>query len=132
MKKTLFTAALIGIATLSMMAEDPATTTLEATPAEPALPSSPPTRETDLLRSMPEISPQQLDALVRFQTATASRVWGINFTVDGVIPRARRSGNPLQLINPFAPAHYGSGEDVTSIHPRTGQAEGIVLLGIRF
>ena len=32
---------------------------------------------------------------------------------DGVIPRAVRSGNPLQMINPAAPAEYGSGQDVT-------------------
>lgn len=31
---------------------------------------------------------------------------------DGVIPRAVRSGNPLQMINPFAPAEYGGGHDV--------------------
>ncbi len=32
---------------------------------------------------------------------------------DGIIPRAVRSGNPLQMINPAAPAEYGSGQDVT-------------------
>lgn len=31
---------------------------------------------------------------------------------DGVIPRAIRSGNPLQMINPSAPAEYGGGHDV--------------------
>jgi hypothetical protein len=31
----------------------------------------------------------------------------------GVIPRAMRSGNPLQLINPFAPAKYGNGTNMT-------------------
>lgn len=31
---------------------------------------------------------------------------------DGVIPRAIRSRNPLQMINPFAPAEYGGGQDV--------------------
>lgn len=30
----------------------------------------------------------------------------------GAIPRAVRSGNPLQLLNPLAPAEYGSGHDV--------------------
>ena len=33
--------------------------------------------------------------------------------VDGVVPRLIRSGNPLQMINPFAPASYGDGRDVT-------------------
>lgn len=31
----------------------------------------------------------------------------------GVVPRAIRSGNPLQLINPFAPAKYGNGTNMT-------------------
>ncbi len=37
----------------------------------------------------------------------------------GVIPRAVRSGNPLQLINPFAPAKYGNGTNMTTT--ATGQ-----------
>lgn len=31
----------------------------------------------------------------------------------GVIGRVTRADNPLQLINPFAPARYGSGEKMT-------------------
>jgi hypothetical protein len=31
----------------------------------------------------------------------------------GVVPRAIRSGNPLELINPFAPARYGNGSNMT-------------------
>ena len=81
---------------------------------------------------MPPLSQQKLEALVRFQTATASRVLGINFTVEGVLPRLRRTLHPLHLLNPFAPAEYGYGEDVASINPRTGQADGIVLWGIKF
>ncbi len=33
--------------------------------------------------------------------------------VDGGLVRAYRSGNPLQMINPAAPAEYGDGRDVT-------------------
>jgi hypothetical protein len=32
--------------------------------------------------------------------------------VDGVAVRAVRSGHPLQMINPGAPAEYGDGQDV--------------------
>ncbi len=32
--------------------------------------------------------------------------------VDGSIPRAIRSGHPLQVINPLAPAEYGDGRDM--------------------
>ena len=38
----------------------------------------------------------------------------------GVIPRAARAGNPLELINPFAPYTYGSGEKMFM----TGSSQG--------
>ncbi len=31
---------------------------------------------------------------------------------DGSIPRAIRSGKPLQMVNPAAPAEYGDGRDM--------------------
>ena len=38
----------------------------------------------------------------------------------GVIPRAARAGNPLELINPFAPYTYGSGEKMFVTGPAQG------------
>lgn len=35
--------------------------------------------------------------------------------VDGVIPRAIRGGNPLQMLNPRAPAKYGTSQDAVSL-----------------
>jgi hypothetical protein len=32
--------------------------------------------------------------------------------IDGAAVRAVRSGNPLQMINPAAPAEYGNGQDM--------------------
>src|SRR6476660_3539416 len=37
--------------------------------------------------------------------------------VTGVIPRAIRRGNPLQMLNPFAPAKYGTAEEDTVLGP---------------
>jgi hypothetical protein len=34
--------------------------------------------------------------------------------VDGVIPRAIRGGNPIQMLNPRAPAKYGTSQDAVS------------------
>ena len=31
---------------------------------------------------------------------------------DGVVPRAVRSGHPLQMVNPGAPVEYGDGQDM--------------------
>ena len=44
-----------------------------------------------------------------------------DITYSGIIPEAIKSENPLELINPFAPAEYGSGEqnlspDITPLH----------------
>jgi hypothetical protein len=37
--------------------------------------------------------------------------------VRGVIPRAIRGGNPLQMINPRAPARYGVAEESVVLEP---------------
>jgi hypothetical protein len=37
--------------------------------------------------------------------------------VTGVIPRAIRGGNPLQMLNPRAPARYGTAEESVAYEP---------------
>ena len=88
--------------------------------------------QADQFNTLPTLTPAEIDAMIHIQTTTVSRLLGVQLTVDGVLPRMKRADHRLQLINPFAPARYGSGEDVTSINPRTGRAEGIVFLGIKF
>jgi hypothetical protein len=51
--------------------------------------------------------------------------------VQGVLPRAM-SGNPLQMLNPKAPAKYGTGEQSVSYNPITGKYDQIKLLEIFF
>ena len=54
--------------------------------------------------------------------------------IDGSVSRAARSGNPLQMINPFAPKEYGDGTDVTrreSDDPYQ-RAQGLRLLAVEF
>ena len=53
---------------------------------------------------------------------------------DGVVPRAIRSGNPLQMINPLAPAEYGNGQDVTrhDVNDPSQRPQGIKLYAIEF
>lgn len=51
----------------------------------------------------------------------------------GVIPRAVRGGNPLQMLNPRAPARYGTAEQSVSFHPDVpGKWNGIKLFEIWF
>ena len=54
-------------------------------------------------------------------------------TVSGVIPRAIRGGNPLQMLNPFAPARYGTAKENVSFDPDIpGKGNGINLFSISF
>lgn len=54
-------------------------------------------------------------------------------SVSGVIPRAIRSGNPLQMLNPFAPATYGTAEENVSLDPDVpGKGNGINFFSISF
>ena len=52
--------------------------------------------------------------------------------VEGVVPRAVRGGNPLQMLNPNAPARYGTAEQSVVIDPETGKWKGIKLFEIIF
>jgi len=53
--------------------------------------------------------------------------------VTGAIPRAIRSGNPLQMLNPSAPAKYGTAEENVVLEPDVpGKWDGIKLLSISF
>jgi hypothetical protein len=55
-----------------------------------------------------------------------------NRDVQGVIPRAVRGGNPLQMLNPKAPARYGTAEQSVVFEPYTGKWKGIKLFEILF
>jgi hypothetical protein len=53
--------------------------------------------------------------------------------VDGVLVAAfQPGGNPLQMLNPKAPAKYGTAQQHVDIDPRTGKWKGIKLFTITF
>ena len=53
--------------------------------------------------------------------------------VSGVIPRAIRGGNPLQMLNPFAPTKYGTADENVSFDPDVpGKADGINFFSVSF
>ena len=80
----------------------------------------------------PIISPEKVARYVRFQTGVVNRAFGINVTYGGVVPMLYRADNPLQIINPFAPARYGNGFDNLSVNPITGRIEGVNIFAIKF
>ena len=60
--------------------------------------------------------------------------------VDGVIPRAVRGGNPIQMLNPKAPAKYGTSQEAIVFDPapmnqpvaQNGQTDPGKWKGIKF
>ncbi len=53
--------------------------------------------------------------------------------IEGVVQAAIRHGNPVQMINPAAPARYGNGQDHVSHDPNEpGKPKGIVLFAWTF
>lgn len=53
--------------------------------------------------------------------------------VTGVIPRALRGGNPLQMFNPRAPARYGTAQESVVYDPQyPGKWKGIKLFTLLF
>jgi hypothetical protein len=54
--------------------------------------------------------------------------------VDGAVVRAVRSGHPLQMINPGAPAEYGNGQDMVrhETDDPYQRPQGIKLFAVEF
>ena len=55
-----------------------------------------------------------------------------NFTYSGIAVAALKTDNLLQLVNPFAPARYASGEDNVLRDLKTARVSGWKLFSIRF
>ena len=51
-------------------------------------------------------------------------------TYEGSIPAGVRGGNPLQMLNPKAPAQYGTAHDHVIYEPYTWKWKGIKLFEI--
>jgi hypothetical protein len=53
--------------------------------------------------------------------------------IEGVVQAAIRHGNPVQMINPVAPARYGNAQEHASHDPNDpGKPKGIVLFAWSF
>ena len=76
----------------------------------------------------------RLDVHRRIIERTANTTAPLAPRVDGSVVRAVRSGNPLQMVNPFAPAEYGDGRDVTrhETDDPDQRPQGLKLFAIEF
>jgi hypothetical protein len=54
-------------------------------------------------------------------------------TPDGILTKAYQSKKPWEMFSPFAPASYGSGEEMISEDPNAlGQEDGLIIFGIQW
>jgi hypothetical protein len=53
-------------------------------------------------------------------------------TYSGIIPQVIKTDNPLQLINPFAPASYGNAADNLDRDIITGRPNGLKFFSMGF
>ena len=84
--------------------------------------------------STPTISNERIDARIKASTTTTNekKVKLGRVTYGGAAVTAVKSRNPLQLINPFAPMSYGSGEDNVVRDTVSGRARGVDVASVRF
>ena len=122
MRKTFTIIALVGWIVANVNAQS---TDANGTPTDRSKPA-------DALQLDPELTQKQIEAMFRYQTDLVSRVFGVDVSVDGIVPRLMRAEQPLQLINPLAPPEYGIGTEILSINPLTRRVEGISFFTFRF
>jgi hypothetical protein len=64
--------------------------------------------------------------------AKPNEIFGTRFGFSGIFVQVAKTRNPLQLINPFAPPQYGSGNDNVVWNVITGAPSGLKLFSISF
>lgn len=55
-----------------------------------------------------------------------------NVSYSGIIPEIKKSDDPLQLINPFAPPEYGYGEQNLSLDITPRHEPGLKVFSVNF
>jgi len=88
---------------------------------------SPSTNATAALRAVPASLPPKVET-----TLTPSNPKAGTTTYGGVLAQASSMDQPLQLLNPLAPARYGDGSQNLAVDPLTGKPQGVTLFSISF
>jgi hypothetical protein len=88
-------------------------------------------RAEDLLES--QLSDRLAKAsLLSLSEGNPNEIVNGNFAYSGIAVAAFKTDNLLQLVSPFAPAKYGSGEDNVLRDLKTGRTSGWKLFQIQF
>ena len=83
------------------------------------------------LAQPPQVQKKTFTAKVTKKAKPAPTPPPVRTENGGVLVRAAQ-GNPLQMLNPKAPAKYGKAEDSVQLDPETGKWRGIKLFTINF
>lgn len=107
-----------------------AATALTARAGEPAATTNAPapvvaSEPLDTTNIAPVLTPEQLTRIEHLNQIRRGRI-----VYCGSVIQAIKTGNPLQLINPFAPVEAGSGADNTVIDPISGRGVGLKLVAV--
>jgi hypothetical protein len=110
-------------------------------PPTPTLSQTAPARETVKTNTVPQTdqkSTAQIESHAREtplhyveKPAPNETVHG-RIAVDGILVQLDKTDNPLQLINPAAPARYGTAEENILRNPASGKVSGLKVLELRF
>lgn len=106
MKKTFLSILLAGATSIALGQEQGELTTTTTTP------------RSEVITTLPKPRPPSAAPIV---------------PIEGAVQVAIRTGNPIQLINPAAPARYGNAQDHVSHDPKDpGKPKGVVLFAWSF
>jgi hypothetical protein len=72
------------------------------------------------------------DTTINLEPLRLNEIVTGRFVFSGSLVEAVKSPNPLQLLNPLAPAQYGSYMDNVVKDPISGKVTGLKLFAIRF
>jgi hypothetical protein len=84
-----------------------------------------------LLQTEPGVSPSR-ERLLLLQPEKPNVIARRRFTFSGVAVQAVKLKNPLQLINPLAPAEYSADLDNISWEPTTRKVTGLKFFSLKF
>ena len=99
--------------------------TAAATPVVPQSTNAQPLSETQTLTLAAPTRPA-------LREAKPNEIISGKYLFSGAAIQAAKAKNPLQLVNPFAPAQYGSGFDNMEFDPTSGTGPTIKVFSIRF
>ena len=86
--------------------------------------------QSQITRSLMRQPPDQTLLTLRTEKANEIRKNGLSYS--GILVELTKTDQPFQLINPAAPADYGSAEDNTARDPITHRVSGLKLFSIQF